>query len=210
MWWLKSLQLRSKNSTSEVSERLKVAQDLHDTVAQELAALGYLCDEAISLATQGQERDSLVGIRNRLTLLSTTLRDEIGLLRNHQKNLGSAIDAFVHELGQQAEIDVVNNIPRTLTMDPEDELDLYRAIREILTNIYSHSGATNLVLSSSIGPDALAIEITDNGIENSLHNSASEFHFGLIGVQERIAAVNGTLQYRRAGLQNSYRISIPQ
>ena len=202
--------MKSTNSTSEISERIKVAQDLHDTVAQEIAALGYLCDEAISLTPLGPGRESIVGIRHRLSLLSTTLRDEIGLLRNARKNLGTALSTLVHELSAQSNINAINQIPETLTIHPDRELDLYRAIREILTNIYTHSRASKVHLLSSSSSDALEIEITDDGIENSHLEQDYDFHFGLAGVRERIMAVDGKLHYERDGQKNSYRITIPQ
>lgn len=210
MLWQKSSQLKSKNSTSEVSERLKVARDLHDTVAQEIAALGYLCDEAISLAPLGHARDSIAGIRHRLSLLSTTLRDEIGLLREPERNLGYALTALLRELTTQSEIRVSNKVPLTLTVDPDRQLDIYRAIREIITNIFAHSGASNIHLTSSSNSDDVKIEITDDGVENGDFEEDSPFHFGLAGVRERISAVNGTLHYHRDGSENSYKISIPQ
>ena len=80
-----------KNSTSESAERLKIARDLHDTLAQEIAAIGFSCDEAVALAPLGTARTSLLEIRSRLSLLSTIVRDEIALLRDEHRSFGDLL-----------------------------------------------------------------------------------------------------------------------
>lgn len=198
-----------KNSTSDAGERLKVARDLHDTLAQELAALGYICDEAIALAPMGDSRESIIGIRQRLSILSSTLRNEIGLLRDERLVVGQALGRFLGELQSQATIKVSNQIPSHFDLSQDHQLDVYRALRELLTNIFAHSAATTLSLTSFAGAHSIEIEITDDGIENGESGSAANYRFGKVGLGERIRAIGGQLSYLRKDSTNIYRVSIP-
>ena len=202
--------MRLKNSTSDSSERLRVARDLHDTLAQELAALGYICDEAIALAPMGQSRDSIVDIRQRLSIVSATLRDEIGLLREHQLVVGQALALFLNQLQSQSAITVNNQIPTNFDLPQQRQLDLYRALREIVTNIFAHSAATILSLRSITGSESIEIEITDDGVEYLESGATTNYRFGSAGLRERIEAIGGQLSYLRNKSINCYRISIPQ
>lgn len=200
--------MRSKNFTSDTGERLKVARDLHDTIAQEIAALGYACDEAISLAPTGPTRQSLVAIRDRLSLLGTTLRDEIGALRSSQGNFGEALAALVHELALQCEIEITNEIPRELNFDESVEFELYRSLRELITNIIAHARAKKIALTYTQTGMRGEFTIADDGEENTEVPSSKDFHFGTIGVTERLAAIHAEFSYQRSGAENIYRIAV--
>ena len=200
--------MKSKNSTSETSERLKVARNLHDTVAQEVAALGYACDEAILLAPPGSARDSLVEIRTRLSLLGTNLRDEIALLREYDSPLGGMITRFLSELKAQSPIRIVSDISPSLTTTPELDLELYRTVRELITNIVQHSQGTQLKLEARLDGTQIEITIFDDGIENDsfYRQQIPALHFGQLGAIERMSAAGGSLSYVRDGQINRYRL----
>jgi signal transduction histidine kinase len=201
--------LRSKNFTSDTGERLKVARDLHDTIAQEIAALGYACDEAISLAPIGSARQSLVAIRDRLSLLGTTLRDEIGALRSSPGNLGAALAALVAELALHCEIEITHEIPRELTLVESVEFELYRSLRELISNIITHAHATTITLAYHHTGQRCEFTITDDGIENTKVHATEDFHFGAIGIRERLRTIDGDFSYHRSSAGNLYRISLP-
>lgn len=201
--------MKSKNSTNDSGERLKVARDLHDTIAQEIAALGYACDEAISLAPAGSTRQSLVAIRERLTLLGTTLRDEIGVIRKIQKNFGASLETLIRELTVQSAIEIVNEIPHGLVLEKSIQLELYRSLRELLTNIIVHAGATKITLTCDRNEICYAFTISDDGIENKEGQSAKDFHFGAIGVRERLESINADFSYHRSNEGNIYRMILP-
>lgn len=200
--------MKSKNSTNDSGERLKVARDLHDTIAQEIAALGYACDEAISLSHPGSTRQSLVAIRDRLSLLGTTLRDEIGALRSSQGNFGEALAALVHELALQCEIEITNEIPRELNFDESVEFELYRSLRELITNIIAHAHAKKIALTYTQTGMRGEFKIADDGEENTEIRSSKDFHFGTIGITERLAAIRADFSYQRSGAENIYQIAV--
>ncbi len=214
MWSQKSSQLRLKSSTSDVSERLKVARDLHDTVSQELAALGYVCDEAISLSSMGANRDSLVTIRSRLSLISLILRDELGLLRNQTESLDFALTQLFTELKNLYPISMEHTftLDSRVVIDSEIELEIYRTLRELVINILQHSQARTMSIHGS-GTDAgWSFTILDDGICNDafIEANSTSYHYGIAGIHERIEKMHGDISYSRVDETNRYEIRIPQ
>ena len=201
-----------RSSTTDTSERLKVARDLHDTVSQEIAALGYACDEAIALSAMGDARESLIAIRARISLVTLMLRDELGALRNSDLPFGTLLDHLCSELRSSHLVSINNGISSELRVEDRLELQLYRVVREILINILSHSGARSITMKEDSTSTELKITVIDDGIVNDAFNSdeKSAYHFGITTIHERIASINGTINYERSGDVNSYEIRIPR
>ena len=216
MWLQKSLQSRLRSSTSEKSERLKIARDLHDTLAQEIVAIGYACDEAIALSPMGSARQSLLDIRERLTLLSTTLRDEIAILRDDHPNLGLLLNRYLIELASQGHLTIHNYIPSDLTFNEEQTLELFRAIRELITNTVKHGDAHTITVKCESQEGNIYLTILDDGKPFSgatqrnfmINGSSSLHHFGLDGVYERLHAIGGSLEFSRVNNENHCRITV--
>lgn len=206
--------MRSKNFTSDNGERLRVARDLHDTLAQEIAALGYVCDEAISLSAAGGTRQSLIDIRARLSLLSSTLRDEIGILRENTFDFHFAIDQFLVQLASNQSTEIRSELSPLQVDDDAKALELYRAIRELISNAIAHARATYIFLQGEESSEGLKISIEDDGIENPNFAPGAPtspgFHFGAQGVRERIESLGGALRYERINKKNLYTLVIPQ
>jgi len=202
-----------KNSTSESVERLKIARDLHDTLAQEIAAVGFTCDEAIALSPMGSSRNSLVEIRARLSLLSTILRDEIALLRDDQRNLAQLLHDFVTEISATSAITIkvhnLNYFEKT-TFAANSTIEIFRAVREILSNIVLHSGATAITISAFLHENTYELSIIDDGDEFDFSQIAHRrpHHFGSLGIRERLESIGSTLQYSRSKSSNIWQIKL--
>lgn len=201
--------MRLKNSTSDSSERLRVARDLHDTLAQELAAVGYLCDEAISLSAMGETRQSLIDIRNRLSELNIVLRDEIGILREEHVDFSARLKSFISQVQAQTNVEITSTFTPLFTLENSLALELYRIVRELIINIVTHSHASFINVAVRQDAHSIEVSICDGGIENLNSDVQKDFHFGSLGLQERIDSLGGKLTYRRDLEQNDYLVVIP-
>jgi len=206
-----------KNSTSESVERLKIARDLHDTLAQEIAAVGFTCDEAIALSPIGPSRSSLVEMRTRLSFLSTILRDEIALLRDNQRNLADLLHDLLAEISTTTTatagigIELNNlNVFDGSAISNASTIEIFRSVREILTNILLHSKASTVIISASFHDGLYELSITDDGCEFDLTKNIdhSTHHFGALGASERLDSVGGMLSYSRSESANITQIQI--
>ena len=99
-------------------------------------------------------------------------------------------------------------------ISPELELALYRITQEALTNIRRHAHATRVMIELSFGFGVVKLEVVDDGQGFEEPGSLTEFaqhnHFGLLGIQERVWAVGGSLTVRSSpGQGTSLIVTIP-
>jgi signal transduction histidine kinase len=106
------------------NERVTLAQELHDGIAQDLVVLGFSIDQAISLSTETSVKSALREIRFTTTELIHGVRRQLHQLR--------ADDPL---LSQGEQIDTMH--------------ETLRIVQEILRNIEKHSAATSIEISIS-------------------------------------------------------------
>ena len=137
-----------------INERVTLAQELHDGIAQDLVVLGFSIDQAIAQCQEADLKSSLRMMRFTTTTLIEKVRAEIHQLRTSEPLLNQH-----HEV--------------------EPMRELFLVIQEILRNVEKHSEAKNL-----------KVEIGDDGKGGVRSQDGS---YGLQGIQERIAKLNGEI-----------------
>lgn len=189
-------------------ERRRIARDLHDGVAQDLAAMAInlmridqmtpaLPDDARSVlaATQELGERALRELRTLSYLLHPPLLEAGGLpdaIRDYAngfaKRTGIAVD-----LGEIASIEELSQAAETA---------LYRVVQECLVNIQRHSGSESaaIVLASRLGETVL--EIRDHGLgmnadrRGTTHGSPVQVGVGIASMRERLRHLGGWLEIR--------------
>ena len=78
-----------------------------------------------------------------------------------------------------------------LNVDDTRATTLFRILQESLTNVIRHSKATRVVIELNKDGDKLVMKITDNGVGIYPGSRKGGNSFGLVGVEERIHALNG-------------------
>jgi two-component system sensor histidine kinase UhpB len=176
------------------SERLRVAQELHDEVGQTLTAVllqlsraqGRLGERGVELAdAQEAVRASLEDVRRIASELRPETLADLGL--------ASALTTLADSFGRRTGIDVRRRIDSDLpVLSGETELAVYRIAQEALTNVARHSGSdrADLVLADGAGRLALSIRDYGRGLETAAGSLDGK---GLRGMRERAAAVGGRL-----------------
>jgi PAS domain S-box-containing protein len=181
-------------------ERNRMAREIHDTLAQgftgvliQLQAAKQVLDgahleasqhleSAIALARVGltEARRSVQGLRPQL------LRDG---------NIITALDQLVRQLGTDSlvRIHFSSNGKAQPLMSPDIESNLLRISQEAITNAMKHSGANQINVRLSAGPEAVQLAIEDNGAGFDPHVSTLSRGFGLISMQERADRIGGDL-----------------
>jgi signal transduction histidine kinase len=177
-----------------------MAREIHDTLAQsftgvliQLQAARQVLDgvnpeatehleSAIALARVGltEARRSVRGLRPQL------LRDG---------NITTALDQLVRQLGTDSlvRINFSANGDAQRLMSPDIESNLLRISQEAITNAMKHSGANQINVRLSAGPEAVQLAIEDNGAGFDPHVSTLSRGFGLISMQERADRIGGDL-----------------
>jgi signal transduction histidine kinase len=166
---------------SEIAEeRTRIARELHDGIAQDLAALGYALDSEIGRSdTLPESRSALRAIRGQVTDLNHKIREEIFRLRDNSDS--------THELAASATslgLDLV--IDGALAND-EVGAELKKVILELMRNSAEHSGSKNIKIT--VTADHIEINSDSNGEASNTPLASNQKSFGLIGVNERLSEI---------------------
>jgi signal transduction histidine kinase len=183
-----------------VDERARIARELHDVVAHGMSLMVVQAGAARSLlngdsdprvhdhlqSLEASGRQSLSEMRRLLTVL----RDDDELALEPLPGLDQ-LDALVSAT-RQAGVDVTVQIEgRPEPLAPGIDLTAFRIVQEALTNTIKHAGPANAQLTVRYQPDALELEIVDDGRGNAGGDGTGH---GLIGMRERAALYGGELQ----------------
>lgn len=191
-----------------IEERNRLAREIHDTLAQGLAAITLQLETADVLATTRPER-AQEAIRRAMALARENLEEarrsvidlRAALLQN--RTLPEALSALVRETAQEG-IEITfhytpaNDFP---ALSPRLEAGMYRIAQEALANVYKHAQAKHISLSLIIDENDLCLCVQDDGrgflldeVTGAARPSESHTtHFGLTGMSERVKLLGGTL-----------------
>ena len=186
------------------SERVRLAQELHDGIAQDLVAFGYSIDLLLGQPnTPINTRKDLRTLRFGVTDLITKVRDEIFTLRN-----GAPID-FLTSLHQIADELFPNN---TVTVEEIPQLsqiqsfELLRILTEVIRNASRHSGASHLEITLEKIKNMQVLRIKDNGGGGAEPNRIG---YGIAGLYERTESLGGTITIETNVTGTTVEIKIP-
>ena len=185
-------------------ERLRIAQDLHDSVAHTMATINVQAGVAAHVIDRHPDkaRDALVVIQQASREVLDELAALLGLLRPDGKDGGSAALAptpgpaqlgSLVESARRSGLEVTLRVERDLSGVPQPVgVALYRIVQESLTNVVRHAGprarATVTVTEDADGH--LAVEIADDGAGG---NGTSGTGVGIVGMRERAEATGGAV-----------------
>ncbi|UQZ36398.1 sensor histidine kinase [Paenibacillus sp. PK3_47] len=181
-----------------MEERQRISRDLHDTLGQKLSLIGLKSDLAGKLINKNPAqavieindvrqtaRSALKEVREMITQMrGIRLEDELVRIR---------------QFLQAAEIEFrLEGSPKLANTSLIMENVLSMCIKEAVTNVVKHSGATQCLIQIEPSRTDLYIKVTDNGkgIEGS--NMDYKGH-GLQGMRERLEFVNGGMDIVRDG-----------
>ena len=182
-------------SLATMEERRRLAREIHDGVAQEIASIGYVVDDLTAQAVSDTQARKLRELRSELTRVVSELRLSIFDLRSEvSAGLGSALSDYVRQVGSRSgmtvhlTLDVAPNRLRT-----EVETELFRIVQEAITNVRKHAAATNLWVDCRIRPPSARITVRDDGAGL---RSGRDDSYGLKIMRERATRIGATLDIR--------------
>jgi len=194
-------------------ERHRIARELHDEVTQALSSIGLGLDLVmVDLGAEHAVYPALAQIQSQSTELTRQIRrisqdlrppalDSFGLvpsLRQYIKRFGEQKHA------PQVFFQVDGEIYR---QPPDIELAVFRVVQEAMNNCQKHARAQHITVTLTFEEEGLDLVVADDGrgfeVGDALSLSmlASEGHLGLIGMQERMAAVGGQWRVESAPKQ---------
>ena len=222
---LRVRQLRREFNTAieaRVSERTRIARELHDTLLQSLQALLFQYQAARNLFAAGSERAMQVldASLDRTEQAIAESRDAIRDIRSDnvaQNALPELLTRAGSELAEsQADQDVpafgltVEGDRRTLM--PVIREETYRIALELLRNAFRHAKAHRVEAEVRYDDDMLRLRIRDDGkgMDLKVLQGDGSGHWGLRGVRERVERIGANLDvWSEAGAGTEFQLTVP-
>lgn len=193
------------------AERLRIAQELHDQVGQELTGVLLLLARLQTLApdelhpavleVQNAVRASLEDLRRIAIELRPEALDDLGL----ESALAVLCDRFAQRSGVELSCRIAEPLP---DLSSQAELVVYRVAQEALTNVARHSGSDRAELTLQLDEDQVVLTVRDHGRGLERIRSSGS---GIRGMRERAALVGAALEIRNAdtGRGTEVRLRVP-
>lgn len=175
--------------SSRVSERLRIARELHDVIGHHLTALS-LNLEVASRISEGKAKEHVERSHSIAKLLLSDVRDVVRTLREDETiDISKALSSLVEGI-PTPQIHLV--LPDNLDLhDPTRAHVLLRCIQEVITNAVKHAKAENLWLSLERTAEGITIRARDDGHGAKTVNAGN----GLRGMRERLEQIGGQLSF---------------
>lgn len=190
---------------AQEQERRWIAQELHDDIGQAIAAmrlqLAHIAERSAGTAAATLAQEALRSsdrLGQRLRQICLGLRP----LELDDFGLPAALRSLLASIGGPA-LAVGFNIQGPSQRYPQAvETAAFRIAQEAIANALRHSGASALDVQLHMAPDALRLQVHDDGHGFDLDEAAAAamraHHFGLAGMEERALAAGGRLSVQTA------------
>ncbi|AVH60674.1 MULTISPECIES: sensor histidine kinase [Streptomyces] len=183
-------------------ERLHIARELHDSLTHQISIIKVQSEVAVHVARKRGEPvpEALLAIQEAGREATRELRATLQALRDDDTTPPHGLD-HIPELVKRASR---TGLDATLTIEGQRHdvpaavgRTAYRIVQESLTNIARHAAATTASVRIDYRPDALAIQVDDDG--KATPDTAPAPGIGLLGMRERVAALGGRLRAEPRG-----------
>lgn len=201
----------SVETESAARERNRVVREIHDTLGYSIATAMITMEaaSAASVISAEKTKEILRGGRKHLAESRSEIHRTLLELRSMPdptaqglSNIAKLLRSFEHVTSLKVRVEY-GNMP--LSMGSRVDMILYRFVEESITNSLIHGHASELQVSFLCSDQNIIAKVSDNGV------GAKDVQqgIGLLGMQERLAVVRGTLYWASKKSGFEIRMEIP-
>lgn len=194
------------------AERARIAREMHDIVSHSLTVIVALSEGAAATPDAARAREAATAAASTARTALGEMRAMLGVLRDDDTPLPLAPMSAPspHDTvmsAQRAGFPVTLSSVGGAGLAPSVEHAVSRIVQEGVTNAIRHApAATSIAVRLERSPDGAVVEIVNDGVGDATGPSG----FGLRGLAERVAHVNGSIDYGRAeGARWRLRATVP-
>ncbi len=187
-----------------LEERNRLAREIHDTLAQGLAATSLQLESADALLDAGTTGPARAPLRRALALTRANLEEarrsvlDLRAAPLEERPLAEALGVLVSrweaETGIGASFEAVNG---ARPLAPRVEAGLYRVCQEALSNVARHAGASRVTVRLVVEPEKVRLAVEDDGRGFDVSRVPAD-RLGVVGMRERTEMLGGALGLRSA------------
>jgi signal transduction histidine kinase len=185
-------------------ERERIARDLHDTVIQNLFAIGLGLRSAVRELESGASHSSqrIDGAIDAIDAIAKEIRSTIFALNDDHSGASGTRSRLLGVIDEMAS--VLGFTPRVRLDGPIDSAigaelteQLVPVLRETLTNIAKHARASSVTVRLEVAGSQLELDISDDGIGMPAPKGAKDGRvgFGLANLRQRAAEHGGSVSF---------------
>lgn len=199
-------------------ERNRLARDIHDSLGHHLAAINI----QLAKANAYRERDPNRAYEA-VKYAQRTVQDALKDVRASVSSLRQDSEPFLFQEELNDLLQRMRHSELELTLNQTGDssrysklklMSLYRVIQEGLTNVHKHANASRATIKLDFGSQKATLELVDNGsgfdVAAWKSRANAQTTQGLIGLQERLSLVGGTLDINSQLQETKLTIRIPQ
>jgi signal transduction histidine kinase len=195
------IEVSKKLVEAEDVERRRISRELHDTVGQNLTALGISLNILRSKFIQESSDAVCLRIDDALTMVEETTENIRGVISQLRPpvlddyGLFAAIQSFGEQFSLRTNISVVLEGDETLPkLNMYIEGAFFRIVQEALNNVAKHARANKITVSLKNQVDHITLTIKDDGIgfkTDNINDTKGLDKWGLTNIMERAMSVGG-------------------
>ncbi len=184
-------------------ERRRMARELHDGAAQQVAAVGINMtllkskleagefSEAARLAEDSRELATACSreLRSTTYLLHPPILEDLGL----EPAIRSFTQGYMNRSGVQVDLDIQEDLGR---LPADIEATIFRIMQEALANVQRHSGSKRANISLLRKAGEIELVVRDYGTAAAESAGFPKFGVGILGMEERVRQFGGRFDVR--------------
>lgn len=199
-------------------ERNRLARDIHDSLGHHLAAINIQLEKANAYKDRDLER-----AYEAVSYAQQTVQDALQDVRESVTSLRQGSEPFLFNRSladlirrmQHSKLQInLHCVGSNSRYSRLKLMTLYRAVQEGLTNVHKHAQASQVTIDINFGYRQAALALSDNGtgfdVATWKLRGNEQTTKGLLGLQERLTLVGGTLDISSCEQRTTLTICIPQ
>jgi signal transduction histidine kinase len=189
---------REAERAAALTERSRIAREIHDVLAHSLGALGIQLQVAEGMLSERGDVDGALGsIANAQRLVDeglTETRRAVHALRTDAPPLPEAIAALLSDADGRL---VLDGEPYPLS--PAAGLALLRTAQEAVTNAHKHAAGMAVAVALTYDQASVGLAVENDLPDPGLQPATATGGYGLAGMHERLRLIGGELTAGPAG-----------
>ena len=195
---------------AQEEERRRISRELHDESGQDLTVLKLNLEMMRAKLMQQPQQNGrqyhsfLQQVENAIQLCNKTMQQLRTLAHDLRPSalddlgLDLTLEGLCQDFAENTRLNIIYNSKEIPALSPAAEISLYRFLQETLTNIVKHAQAHKVQVSLESNHHEVSLLVKDDGVgfdkESILFSHNPLEGIGLLGIQERLNLLGGTLE----------------